>query len=84
MAELTVQDVGNALQIIDECSRRGAFQGNELQSVGSVRDKLAAYVEENTPKPDPVEPPAPPEIPTPEEAVESVVDFPEENEETED
>ena len=83
MAELSVQDVGNALQIIDECSRRGAFQGNELQSVGSVRDKLAAYVDANAPKPDPVEPPVPPEIPTTEDTAEStIVDFPGEEDET--
>jgi len=84
MAELTVQDIGNVLQIVDECSRRGAFQGNELQSVGSVRDKLAAYVEANAPQTESVEPPAPPEITTEDTAETTVVDFPEEDETTED
>ena len=50
MAELTAQDIGNALQIIDECARRGAFQGPELSSVGAVREKLAAYVAANNPQ----------------------------------
>ena len=66
MADISVQDITNALQIIDECARRGSFQGNELQSVGSVRDKLEAFVNANTVNPEPsteeenVQPPEPP------------------------
>ena len=74
MTELSVQDIGNALQIIDECARRGAFQGAELQSVGAVREKLAAFVQENAPAPvetpENVEVPEPPEIPNEEETEE--------------
>ena len=45
--ELQLQDVANALSIIDICVKRGAIEGNELSAVGTVRDKLAKYVEQN-------------------------------------
>ena len=68
MAELTAQDIGNALQIIDECARRGAFQGPELSSVGAVREKLAAYVNANAPaQEENTEAPEPPVIPNEED-----------------
>lgn len=47
MSGLTVQDIANAVSIIDVCVKRGAVEGNELSAVGSVRDKLVKYVEEN-------------------------------------
>lgn len=47
MNGLTVQDIANAVSIIDVCVKRGAVEGNELSAVGSVRDKLVKYVEEN-------------------------------------
>jgi len=66
--ELSVQDISNALQIIDECARRGAFQGPELQSVGVVRDKFAAFVDAHQPaEEEDVEAPEPPEIPNDED-----------------
>lgn len=40
---LTPQDVLNAVKIIDICVKRGAIEGNELTAVGTVRDKLEAY-----------------------------------------
>lgn len=46
--ELKVQDIANAVSIIDICVKRGAIEGNELTAVGGVRDKLAKYVEQNT------------------------------------
>ncbi len=61
--ELSVQDISNVLQIIDECARRGAFQGPELQSIGVVRDKLAAFVDAHNPAAEEVEAPEPPELP---------------------
>lgn len=75
MADISVQDITNALQIIDECARRGSFQGNELQSVGSVRDKLEAFVNANTVNPEPSteeENVQPPEPPVEEETVEDI------------
>jgi hypothetical protein len=64
--ELSVQDVSNVVQIIDECARRGAFQGPELQSVGVVRDRLAEFVDAHAPVEE-VEAPEPPEIPNDED-----------------
>ena len=46
--ELTIKDITNALSIIDVCVKRGAIGGDELTTVGLVRDKLASFVEENT------------------------------------
>ena len=75
MADISVQDITNALQIIDECARRGSFQGNEMASVGSVRDKLAAFVDANTETPEvstEEETVQPPEPPVEEETVEDI------------
>jgi hypothetical protein len=47
---LSTQDVANAIAIIDICVKRGAIDGGELSAVGSVRDKLVAFVEANTNK----------------------------------
>jgi hypothetical protein len=49
---LSTQDVANAIAIIDICVKRGAIDGGELSAVGSVRDKLVAFVEANTKKTD--------------------------------
>jgi hypothetical protein len=48
--QLTIQDVANAVAIIDICVKRGAIEGGELTAVGAVRDKLAQFVKANTPK----------------------------------
>lgn len=45
MSDLSVQDVANAIAIIDICVKRGAIEGSELTAVGTVRDKLAKHVE---------------------------------------
>ncbi|MFA7407638.1 MAG: hypothetical protein WCY93_07350 [Anaerolineaceae bacterium] len=45
MAEdITVQDINAAIQIIDVCSTRGAFKGEELAEVGTLRNKFAAVL----------------------------------------
>ena len=49
---LNINDLLSVVKIIDACSERGAFKGNELVSVGSVRDRLAAFAEANAPKPE--------------------------------
>jgi hypothetical protein len=46
MRELAVQDIANVIAIIDICVKRGAIEGSELSAVGSVRDKLAKYVDD--------------------------------------
>lgn len=37
---LKLEDLANVINIIDVCSSRGAFKGEELLSVGSLRQKL--------------------------------------------
>ncbi len=41
---ITVQDLAGVVSIIDVCSQRGAFRGEELSGVGQVREKLIAEV----------------------------------------
>ena len=50
--EITLNDFANIVRIIDVASRRGAFEGKELSSVGSVRDKVEAFVVHYAPKQD--------------------------------
>ena len=48
---LNVQDIINVVKIIDVVSGRGAVKGEELSSVGTVRDRLVAFVNANTTQP---------------------------------
>ena len=48
---LNVQDIINVVKIIDVVSGRGAVKGDELSSVGAVRDRLVAFVNANAPQP---------------------------------
>jgi len=50
--QITLVDLQNTLRIIDVAAERGAFKGNELTSIGSVRDKLAAFLDATLPKED--------------------------------
>ena len=38
-------DLERMLQLIDECTRRGAFEGYEMSSVGALRDKLSLVID---------------------------------------
>jgi hypothetical protein len=49
---LTLGDISTVLQIIDVVSTRGGFQGNELAGIGMLRNKLEAYLRQNSPQPD--------------------------------
>jgi len=42
--ELTIVDLQNIRAIIDTASRRGAFNGTELSSVGTVFDRLNTFL----------------------------------------
>ena len=44
-----VQDLEACVKIIDACAQRGAFKGDELASVGNVRDRLSAFIDANKP-----------------------------------
>ena len=48
---LNVQDIINVVKIIDVVCERGAVKGDELSSVGTVRDRLVAFVNANTTQP---------------------------------
>lgn len=47
---ITLQDIVTVVQIIDACSERGAFKGEELSVVGQVREKFNTIVQANLPK----------------------------------
>ena len=45
MPSVTVNDLVNVYNIIDLASKRGAFQANELSSVGAVANKVKEFVD---------------------------------------
>lgn len=49
---LQLNDIAACLQIIDICSKRGAFEGTELEAVGKLRGKLATFVRAAAPQPE--------------------------------
>lgn len=55
-ADINLNDLAVVLQIIDVCSKRGAFEGNELKDVGTLRERIAAFVDSRRPpEPEPEE-----------------------------
>ena len=46
---LSLQDISAAFQIIDAVTPRGAFRGEELSSVGQLRDRINAFVQHHAP-----------------------------------
>jgi hypothetical protein len=77
--DINLNDIRNMLSVIDACSVRGAFKPEEMESVGALRNKVAAFLDANIPQeeepadadvdPDP-EGRTPPEEPTEEPAAE--------------
>ena len=65
--ELKLSDLQHTLQIIDVAATRGAFRGPELSGVGTVRDRLAAFVTHMTPPTEDTEAPAEAEAATADE-----------------
>ncbi len=53
--QLSLQDIATCVQVVDLCSKRGAFEGPELETVGGLRNRLVQFVEANQPKDEPVE-----------------------------
>jgi hypothetical protein len=47
-AQISLNDLQVAVNIIDACTKRGAFEGNELLAVGQLREKFANFVKANT------------------------------------
>jgi len=46
---LGINDLAAMVQVIDVCSKRGAFEGAELESVGLLRGRIVKFVEANKP-----------------------------------
>ena len=42
--QLSLQDISTFVQIIDICSKRGGFEGAELEAVGGLRNKTVAFL----------------------------------------
>ena len=49
---IDINDLVSVVQLIDVCSTRGAFRGEELSMIGGLRTKLAEIVKANQPAPD--------------------------------
>lgn len=49
---IDINDLAAVVQLIDVCSTRGAFRGEELAMIGGLRTKLAEIVKANQPAPD--------------------------------
>jgi len=43
---LTLNDIATFVQIVDIASRRGAFEGRELQGVGGLRNKVEMFLQQ--------------------------------------
>ena len=48
--QLTLGDISTMVQIIDLCSKRGGFEGQELEAVGGLRSRVVKFLEANQPK----------------------------------
>ncbi len=48
--QLSLNDFALVINIIDACTERGAFKGNELAPIGQLREKFVAFVKANTPE----------------------------------
>jgi len=47
---LSLQDIATMVQIIDICSKRGGFEGPELEAVGGLRNRVVKFLNANAPK----------------------------------
>ena len=52
---LTMNDFAFVVNIIDACTERGAFRGNELASIGQLREKFVIFIDSNTSSEDDIE-----------------------------
>ena len=42
--QLSLQDIATMVQIIDICSKRGGFEGQELEAVGGLRNRTVTFL----------------------------------------
>lgn len=64
---ITINDIAGAVNIIDHAAKIGTFSGEELQEIGTIRNKLAHFVSiAKSTQPAPTEdyevPPPPPSV----------------------
>lgn len=50
--KLEIVDIVDCVKVIDLCSKRGAFEGQELSGVGALRTRLVQFVNAHAPKPE--------------------------------
>jgi hypothetical protein len=48
--QLSLQDIATMVQIVDICSRRGGFEGQELEAVGGLRNRIVKFLNAAAPK----------------------------------
>ena len=48
--QLSLNDLAAVVQMIDVCSKRGAFEGTELSAIGTLRTRYVDFLKANTPK----------------------------------
>ena len=48
--QIGLRDIAFAVEVLKVASRRGAFELNELKSVGELGERLSAFVEANKPE----------------------------------
>lgn len=46
---ISIGDLQVMVNIIDACTKRGAFQGDEILPVGQLREKIVNFVKANLP-----------------------------------
>jgi len=44
--DITIQDFDSIVRVIDVVTQRGAFRGEELASIGALREKFSAAVQQ--------------------------------------
>ena len=47
--QLSLADIQTFVSIIDICSKRGAFEGAELEAIGALRGKTIKFLEASQP-----------------------------------
>ena len=47
--QLSLADIQTFVSIIDICSKRGAFEGAELEAIGALRGKTVKFLEASHP-----------------------------------
>jgi hypothetical protein len=42
--QLSLKDIATMVQIVDICSKRGGFEGPELEAVGGLRNRIVTFL----------------------------------------